>query len=34
VAERFGATRFIKTSHRVDHGEWDDDEKKWCVFLD
>ncbi|AEO65458.1 uncharacterized protein THITE_2112471 [Thermothielavioides terrestris NRRL 8126] len=31
VAERFGAMRFIKTRHRVDHGEWDDAAKKWRV---
>jgi cation diffusion facilitator CzcD-associated flavoprotein CzcO len=32
VAERFGAMRFIKTRHRVDHGEWDDAAKKWFVL--
>ncbi|KAK4240674.1 hypothetical protein C8A03DRAFT_31164 [Achaetomium macrosporum] len=31
VAERFGATRFIKTRHRVDHGEWDDARKQWKI---
>ncbi len=29
VAEKFGATRFIKTSHRVDNCSWDATEKKW-----
>ena len=29
VAERFGATRFIKTRHNVEHCEWDDVQKKW-----
>lgn len=29
VAERFGATRFIKTSHKVERAEWLADEKKW-----
>jgi cation diffusion facilitator CzcD-associated flavoprotein CzcO len=29
VAERYGATRFIKTRHRVEHCEWDDVQKKW-----
>ncbi|KAH6854618.1 hypothetical protein B0I37DRAFT_349914 [Chaetomium sp. MPI-CAGE-AT-0009] len=31
VAERFGATRFIKTRHHVKHCEWDDVEKKWKI---
>ncbi|KAL2119001.1 hypothetical protein VTJ04DRAFT_5960 [Mycothermus thermophilus] len=31
VAERYGATRFIKTSHRVDLCEWDDAKKKWSI---
>ncbi|GAB1311413.1 hypothetical protein MFIFM68171_01623 [Madurella fahalii] len=31
VAERFGATRFIKTSHKVEHCEWDDSQKKWKI---
>ncbi len=29
VAERFGATRFIKTRHSVEHCEWDEVQKKW-----
>lgn len=29
TAERFGATRFIKTQHRVDRCEYLADEKKW-----
>ncbi|KAL2153897.1 hypothetical protein VTH82DRAFT_2573 [Thermothelomyces myriococcoides] len=31
VAERFGAMRFIKTRHRVEHCAWDDVYKKWNV---
>ncbi|KAH6630703.1 hypothetical protein B0J18DRAFT_364269 [Chaetomium sp. MPI-SDFR-AT-0129] len=31
VAERFGATRFIKTRHQVECCEWDESEKKWRV---
>ncbi|KXX78294.1 putative sterigmatocystin biosynthesis monooxygenase stcW [Madurella mycetomatis] len=31
VAERFGATRFIKTSHKVEHCEWDDTQKRWKI---
>ncbi|KAL2199534.1 hypothetical protein P885DRAFT_30388 [Corynascus similis CBS 632.67] len=31
VAERFGATRFIKTCHQVEHCAWDDVEKKWKI---
>ncbi|KAL2024166.1 hypothetical protein VTK56DRAFT_9322 [Thermocarpiscus australiensis] len=31
VAERFGATRFIKTSHRVEHCAWDAAQKKWKI---
>jgi cation diffusion facilitator CzcD-associated flavoprotein CzcO len=31
VAERFGATRFIKTSHKVTRCEWLADEKKWKI---
>lgn len=31
VAERFGATRFIKTSHEVKHCEWDGTQKLWFV---
>ena len=29
VAEKFGATRFIKTSHRVEKCAWNADEKRW-----
>jgi hypothetical protein len=29
TAERFGATRFIKTQHRVDRCEYLAEEKKW-----
>lgn len=29
VADRFGATRFIKTSQKVERAEWLADEKKW-----
>lgn len=31
VAERFGATRFIKLSHQVEECVWDDGEKKWQI---
>ncbi|KAK4187955.1 hypothetical protein QBC35DRAFT_523186 [Podospora australis] len=31
TAEKFGATRFIKTSHKVEHGEWDAADKKWKI---
>lgn len=31
VATRFGAMRFIKLSHRVEGGEWDNVAKKWNV---
>ncbi|KAI6576604.1 hypothetical protein MCOR08_001624 [Pyricularia oryzae] len=31
VAERFGATRFIKTSHEVKHCAWDSNKKKWIL---
>ncbi|KAK3996542.1 hypothetical protein QBC44DRAFT_403700 [Cladorrhinum sp. PSN332] len=33
VAERFGAMRFIKTCHQVEHAEWNDSEKKWKVKI-
>ena len=29
VAEKYGATRFIKTSHEVKHAAWDDEQKLW-----
>lgn len=29
VAEKFGATRFIKTSHELEKAVWDESEKKW-----
>lgn len=29
VAERFGAMRFIKTSHAVKGGVWDEEDKQW-----
>lgn len=29
VAERFGAMRFIKTSHAVEGGVWDEEDKQW-----
>ncbi|EAA34659.3 FAD/NAD(P)-binding domain-containing protein [Neurospora crassa] len=29
VAEKFGATRFIKLSHKVEECVWDDGQKKW-----
>jgi len=29
VAEKFGALRFIKTSHRLDRAVWDAEKKKW-----
>lgn len=29
VAERFGAMRFIKTSHVVKEGVWDEKNKQW-----
>ncbi|KAK5655432.1 hypothetical protein OQA88_5703 [Cercophora sp. LCS_1] len=31
VAEKFGANRFIKTNHQVDHCQWDDDSKLWKI---
>ncbi|KAL1841206.1 hypothetical protein VTJ49DRAFT_7327 [Mycothermus thermophilus] len=31
VAEKYGATRFIQTRHRVDYCEWNDGEKKWMI---
>ncbi|KAL1852735.1 hypothetical protein VTK73DRAFT_9174 [Phialemonium thermophilum] len=31
VADRFGATRFIKTSRKVESCEWDPKEKQWTV---
>ncbi|KAK3393171.1 hypothetical protein B0H63DRAFT_425007 [Podospora didyma] len=31
VAEKFGATRFIKTSHEVQHCAWDDTKKQWKI---
>ncbi|KAK1777332.1 hypothetical protein QBC45DRAFT_417018 [Copromyces sp. CBS 386.78] len=31
VAERFGATRFIKLSHQVEECVWDGEEKKWQI---
>lgn len=31
VAHRFGATRFIKTSHKVERAEFLADEKKWKI---
>ncbi|KAK4170402.1 hypothetical protein QBC43DRAFT_197563 [Cladorrhinum sp. PSN259] len=33
VAERFGAMRFIKTCHQVEHAEWNDAGKKWKVKI-
>ncbi|KAK4230957.1 hypothetical protein QBC38DRAFT_355715 [Podospora fimiseda] len=33
VAKRFGAMRFIKTNHKVEHAEWNDSEKKWKVKI-
>ncbi|KAH8893783.1 FAD/NAD(P)-binding domain-containing protein [Thozetella sp. PMI_491] len=33
VAEKFGATRFIKTSHRVEKCAWDDAAKKWKITV-
>ena len=33
MAERFGATRFIKLSHKVEECVWDDGDKKWSVGL-
>ncbi len=29
VAERYGATRFIKTSHKVETTTWDAENKLW-----
>ncbi|KAK7417255.1 hypothetical protein QQX98_004689 [Neonectria punicea] len=31
VAERFGATRFIKTSHKVETASWDAENKHWNI---
>ncbi|KAK0730810.1 hypothetical protein B0H67DRAFT_474490 [Lasiosphaeris hirsuta] len=31
VAEKFGATRFIKTSHEVKGCTWDSEKKLWCI---
>ncbi len=31
VAEKFGATRFIKTSHELKRAVWDAKQKKWGV---
>ncbi|KAK4154652.1 hypothetical protein C8A00DRAFT_32545 [Chaetomidium leptoderma] len=31
VAEKYGATRFTKTRHQVEHCEWDEVEKKWKI---
>jgi len=33
VAEKFGATRFIKTRHEVKHCAWDEEQKLWYVLL-
>ena len=29
TAERFGATRYIKTSHKVESAKWDEATKEW-----
>ena len=29
VADKFGALRYIKTSHRLDRAVWDEEKKKW-----
>ncbi|KAK0613039.1 hypothetical protein B0T17DRAFT_498747 [Bombardia bombarda] len=34
VATRYGATRFIKTSHNVNECVWDEGQKKWTVMVD
>jgi len=31
IANKYGATRFIKTSHEVKHCAWDEEKKIWCV---
>ncbi|KAK0751690.1 hypothetical protein B0T18DRAFT_403175 [Schizothecium vesticola] len=31
VAEKYGATRFIKTRHEVKHAAWDDEQKLWKI---
>ncbi|KAH7276239.1 hypothetical protein B0J15DRAFT_558453 [Fusarium solani] len=31
VAERFGATRYIKTSHKVEAATWDAEKKLWSI---
>ena len=33
TADRFGASRFIKTSHRVERAEFLADEKKWKISV-
>lgn len=33
VADRFGATRFIKTSRKIERCEWVASEKKWFDWL-
>lgn len=31
MAERFGATRFIKTQHKLLRAVWNADSKKWAI---
>ncbi|KAI9048091.1 hypothetical protein LZ554_007887 [Drepanopeziza brunnea f. sp. 'monogermtubi'] len=33
VAEKFGVTRFVKLSHRVESCRWDDGAKKWNIAV-
>ncbi|KAF9784887.1 hypothetical protein IL306_006066, partial [Fusarium sp. DS 682] len=33
VAERYGAMRYIKVSHKVEHASWDEELKKWNVTV-
>ncbi|KAM3077470.1 hypothetical protein ACMFMG_006810 [Clarireedia jacksonii] len=34
TAEKFGAKRFIKLSHKVCSGRWDDKQKKWIIEVE
>ena len=33
VAEKYGATRFIKTQHKVEKCVWDADDKQWHITV-
>ena len=32
VVEKYGVSRFVKTSHKVVKCSWDESAKKWYVF--